>query len=38
MTSNVFYTSKPQTFADCVFAEEAIKQELATYAYSQLNG
>ena len=38
MTANVFYTSKPQTFADCVFAEEAIKQELATYAYNQLNG
>ena len=38
MTANVFYTSKPQTFADCVFAEKAIKQELATYAYNQLNG
>ena len=38
MTANVFHTNKPQTCADCVFFESAIKQELAAYAYNQLNG
>ena len=38
MSANIFYTHKPKTFSDCVFAENEIKQELQTYAYNRLNG
>ena len=38
MTANLFHSQKPKNFADCCFAEQAIKDELALYANKQLNG
>ena len=38
MSVNIFYANKPVHFNDCYFAEPTIKQELANYANTPLNG
>ena len=38
MSVNIFHSNKPQSFNDCYFAELTIKQELANYANTPLNG
>ena len=38
MSVNIFHSNKPQSFNDCYFAEPTIKQELANYANTPLNG
>ena len=38
MSVNIFHSNKLQNFNDCYFAEPTIKQELANYANTPLNG
>ena len=38
MSVNIFHSNKPRSFNDCYFAEPTIKQELANYANTPLNG